>query len=173
MALGTVNRFPAEVVGDMTKCCICANFTRSIHWHHTIPQATGGTESLQIPLCGDCHTQLHSKASAIVAKIHGNRKTKIGAYWANPMHEGFAEPWLQILVNAILVPPAGEDKMVLLPSQRVKLDLRYGLEILKRDLGNISVANAIMFCIKFTLHSKGIKYEQHDKSNNQKQTNLW
>ena len=89
------------------------------------------------------------------------------------MHEGYAEPWLQILVNAILVPPAGEDKMVLLPSQRVKLDLRYGLELLKRDLGNISVANAIMYFIKFTLNSKGIKYEQHDKSNNQRKTDLW
>lgn len=171
--MGIVNKYPAEVSGDMTRCCICTKFTRSIHWHHTIPQACGGAESLQIPLCGDCHTQLHSKASAIVARIHGHRKTKLGAYWANPMHEGYAEPWLQILVNAILVPPAGEGKMVLLPSQRVKLDLRYGLELLKRDLGNISVANAIMYCIKFTLNSKGIKYEQHDKSNNQRKTDLW
>lgn len=173
LGVGEVNRFLAETSGEFTRCLICGNFTKTIHWHHTIPQACGGVDSLQIPLDGDCHTQLHAKASAVVASIHGNRKTKIGSYWQNPMHEQYAEPWIQILVSAMLVPPAGEDKLVLLPSLRVKQELRYGLELLKREFGNISVANALLYCIQFTLKQKGIVYEQQHKSNYKKHSDLW
>jgi hypothetical protein len=73
----------------------------------------------------------------------------------------------------MLVPPAGEDKLVLLPSLRVKQELRYGLELLKREFGNISVANALLYCIQFTLKQKGIVYEQQHKSNYKKHSDLW
>ncbi len=90
------------------------------------------------------------------------------------MHENLADTWLQILVTAMLTPQSSNDKMVLLPSQRVNMDLRYGLELLKRDLNVSSIANVIIYCIKFTLQCKGIRYErQQHQVNNKSKPDLW
>ena len=169
--LGEVNRLHPDMKGEMTRCCICGDFTRSIHWHHTVPLALGGADSLQIPLDGDCHTQLHSKASAMVAMLSGNKKA-IGRFWDDPNAERRADTWLNILVGAMLNPPSTDNKMFSLGGLKVDAGLRYGLELLKRDLGVGSITVAVIYCIKFTLKAKGLKHEQN-KSTGKRNTGLW
>lgn len=156
------NRLEAEVSGGMTRCCICEEYTRAIHWHHTVPRSLGGELSLQIPVDGDCHTALHAKGSAIVSALKGNRKAPIGQFWSDPVHESNADPWLSILVEAMLNPPiAPEDKMTLLPAISVDGETRNALELLKRDTPGITnIADTLRFCIEYTIRNKGLKNEK-------------
>lgn len=155
------------------RCLICQKLSSAIHMHHTIPQALGGESSLQIPLDGDCHTTLHAKASACVSFNKGNRKKRPGSFWANPEHELNAEPWVNILVRAMMNPPRGSDeKLTLLPSIKVDAERRVALDCLKQDLQGISnMSQVLKFCIDFTLMSKGLlqNVEQtKNKTNNEK-----
>lgn len=155
-------RLPAEKKGDLTRCIICSRFSRAIHWHHTIPRSLGGENSLQIPLDGNCHTTLHSKSEAVCARLRGTRTEPVGAFWDDHTSESRAEPWLKILVEAMLDPPVSEsDKRILLPSISVDLEVRHALEILKRDTPGItSIASTLRYCIGFTLKAKGLQHEQ-------------
>ncbi|AXG67692.1 hypothetical protein JA33_318 [Dickeya phage vB_DsoM_JA33] len=176
------NRLYANERNGLTQCCICGTFTKAIHWHHTIPQSLGGKDSLQIPLDGNCHTALHAKASAVVSKMHGKRKTPVGEFWDDPKAEQAAEVWLKILVDAMLVPPVDpSSKMILLPSIQVDVETRLALELLKRDTPGItSMSQVLRFCIEATLKIKGLRNDEqqefsHSRSerNGKKHRDLW
>lgn len=180
ITLGSVNRLPAEVSGEFTRCCICHKLTRAIHWHHTVPRALGGTDSLQIPLDGDCHTALHSKADAVVSMIRNpGKKHKLGQFWSSADDEQRAETWLRILVDSMLTPPVSEDNLpVLLPQKRVSKSVRFALDLLKRDLpGVTNLGQVLEYCIIFTLKSKGLYDEtltqNRNKATDRLRSKLW
>lgn len=156
--------------------------TNSIHWHHTIPRSLGGTDSLQIPLCGDCHTNLHSHASGVAALVRNNGKVNNKTYWPNPADEHRAKHWLQVLVQALLLPPiAVGDKKTLLPMISVDASTRQQIELLKKDLPGITnLEQLLLFCINYTLKNRGYKNDkdpQLDKKGhgqgNHRNTNVW
>lgn len=151
------------------RCCICTTFTSAIHWHHTIPRALGGEDSIQIPLCGDCHTTLHSKADAHFAFIKNGKKRPMVKYWSKFEDEERAEPWFKVLLASMLDPPVQtEDKLVLLPSIKVDMNLKAAIDVLKLDLkgqGITNLSQVIEFCIKNTLKQKGIPHDKKDPSN--------
>ena len=159
------NRLPAEMRGEFTRCCICGEYVRAIHWHHTIPRSLGGTDSLQVPLDGDCHTNLHAKAEAVVAALRKHKPKSMGRFWSDPDIEQRAETWLRILVDAMLFPPVDErDLHVLLPAISVDKQLRFELDVLKRDLPGITNLRQVLeYCIIYTLRAKGIRNEPEVK----------
>lgn len=176
------NRLPAETKpGGFTRCCISLEFTRAIQWHHTIPQALGGEDSLQIPLDADSHSTLHSKADAVVAFLKGNRKNPIGNYWDCEEKERRADPWLKILVEAMLDPPVETDeKLIRLGAPKVDVFTRAQLDLLKRDLPGVTNLMQVQnYCIQFTLQSKGYKDGKTNRQsasssgNNNRTSNLW
>lgn len=176
------NRLPPETKpGGFTRCCICFEFSKAINWHHTIPQSHGGVDSLQIPLDGNCHTTLHSKADAIVSYLVGNRKDPIGNYWDNEESERRADPWLKILVEALLEPPITADqKLIRLGSPKVDLETRAQLDLLKQDLpGVTNLMQVQLYCLHYTLQNKGYKdgkINQHSSTserNSNRASHLW
>lgn len=161
-------------------CTICTNYFSLLHWHHTIPQALGGVDSLQIPLCSDCHNVLHAHALAVVARTRSGRKIK-KVYWPRPGDEERALPYLEILVNSILFPPiAPEDKEYNLQT-KVNSDIHFGLGLLQQDLpGCKSMQQAVLYCIAYTLKSRGLyndsnaEHREESSSQHQKPTaQLW
>lgn len=176
------NRLPAESNGALTRCIICGQFSRAIHWHHTVPRSLGGELSLQIPIDGNCHTTLHAKAEAVVSRLNGKRREPVGEFWADPEAEHRAQTWLQILVDAMLNPQvAPGQKEILLPMIKIPVDLRFELELLKRDTPGITnMSQVLRYCIEFTLKQKGLKqHEQKDDEprpnsrSGKKRTDLW
>lgn len=174
------NRYYAEKRGELTRCIICGQFTRSIHWHHTVPRSLGGEDSLQIPIDGNCHTTLHAKSEAVVSRMRGNRQKPVGQFWESVEAEQRAEPWLKILVEAMLNPPVEPgQREILLPMIKVPADLRLDLELLKRDLPGITnMSQALLYCIEFTLKAKGLRDEKandtrRDQSPSKKRNSLW
>lgn len=142
-------------------CTICLKYTPTLHWHHTVPQALGGVDSLQIPLCGDCHTVLHAYGSALCAKIKNGRPI-VKDYWSCPSDAKRAEPWIQILVEAMLNPPIrAEDKTYKLCVD-VDHGTRQGLGQLSELLGKqATLSDTVLYCIAFTLNTRGINNGQH------------
>ncbi|QYW03299.1 hypothetical protein pEaSNUABM14_00340 [Erwinia phage pEa_SNUABM_14] len=175
------NRLPAETKGALTRCIICGQFSRAIHYHHTVPRSLGGEHSLQIPIDGNCHTTLHAKAEAVVARLAGNRKQPIGQFWDDPDAEQRAEMWLTILVDAMLNPPVQPgQKEVLLPMIKVDLETRHALELLKRDTPGITnMGQVLRYCIETTLKVKGLKNGKSEnphsghQSTRKKRDDLW
>lgn len=178
------NKLPAREQGGLTQCCICHTWTRTIHYHHTIPRSLGGEDSLQIPLDADCHNNLHAKADAIVASLRTGTKKPLPRFWADPRAEARAEQWLQILIHAMLNPPvAAGDKMTLLPMIKVDGATRQGLDLLKKDLPGVSnLEQVLQFCINYTLQSRGYKNDKSkdsdskgrkNKTNHSRTPNLW
>lgn len=138
------------------KCTICEQDFSLLHWHHTVPQALGGVNSLQIPLCSDCHNVLHAHASAIVARMNSGKKIT-RQYWRTPRMAENAQQWVAILVDAILNPTiSAEDKGYKLQLE-VPGKLHRALQVLKQDLpGVTSLPDTIMYCIAETLKHKGL-----------------
>lgn len=135
-------------------CLICTRHFSALHWHHTVPQALGGKDSLQIPLCGSCHTQLHANADGVVARIRTGRKMT-RKYWVNVQEESNAEPYIEILVKAILnAPPslAGKEWMV---QTRMPDKLHKALHLFKIDSGLPNLEQALLLCLAETLKKKG------------------
>jgi hypothetical protein len=147
----------------MDSCAICTIRTSAIHWHHTIPQSLGGINSLQIPLCGNCHTTLHSKADALVAFKRGGKPPK-QRYWDKIEHEHSADFWLNVLVQSMLNPPKMQgEKLTLLPSIKVNDGRRKQLGLLKDSLKHQGITNmsqVLEYCVKFTLIQKGLCNEE-------------
>ena len=168
-------RIASVVRGDLTQCIICERFFASIHWHHTVPRACGGNDELQIPLCGGCHTALHTKAAAAFARVRGRRKKAIGRYWECIESEQRAERWFRILLSALLFPLVSQsDKTTLLPSVAVDNTRRYAMEIIKRDTGLSSLAQTLLYCIDYTANSKGLYSNEQDSNTTSKKRNkLW
>lgn len=181
------NRLPVVKRADgFEQCCICLNWFANVHWHHTIPRSLGGVDSLQIPIDGACHTTLHAQAEAIVARIGAKKAKVLKRGWADPKAELRAKTWLDILVSALRQPPVSSDlKMTLLPMVHADPVMRQGLEMLKKDLPGITnMEQAILYCINFTLRSKGLYNDKkksssrqgptdQDKGSGRGKTNLW
>lgn len=161
-----VNKLPAETDGKFTRCCICYEWSRNIHWHHTTPRALGGEDSLQIPIDGDCHTTLHAKSEAVVKYLNGNGEHP-GRFWDKWESEQRAQPYLEILVSAMLDPPVSEgNKRIKLGQPEVDLVTREKLNKLKQDLpGVTNIMQTLMFCINYTLKNEGYTNEEQPNSN--------
>lgn len=159
-------------------CVICTEFCNALNWHHTIPVALGGEESLQIPLCPTCHDTLHAYSEAIVAKIRTGRKIK-RIYWKSSIEEDNSKPYLEILVKSILYPPVAPENKETKVMAKLEYDLHRGLQLLKMDenLGNLSTA--LKYCIAYTLKNKGIQNgnnsgtQEKSQSPKSSKTSLW
>lgn len=136
-------------------CTICRNFFNLLHWHHTVPQALGGKDSLQIPLCSQCHNVLHAHAEAVVA-ARRNGKPITRTYWSNQEQEQNAEPYLQILVDSISSAPqiSDQDKLWMI-SSRIPDALHRALHLYKIDSGLKNLDSALLLCLTETLKNKG------------------
>lgn len=158
----------------MDQCSICGILTSAIHWHHTIPQSLGGTDSLQIPLCGNCHTTLHSKADAIVAYKRGGKEPK-HRYWNKLEVEQKADPWLAVLVKAMLNPPKNQgEKLTLMPNIKVNDEVKHQLGLLKETLKHKGITNmsqVLEYCVHFTLIQKGLRNVKQQQEDKKRKTN--
>lgn len=148
-------------------CTICVKHFTLLHWHHTTPQALGGKDSLQIPLCSQCHNLLHAHAEAVVAQVRTGRQSK-RQYWANDTQEQNAKPYLDILVSAILSAAdngvAGKKWMI---SSRIPDEVHKALHLFKIDSGLRNLDQALLLCLAETLKKKGYLDGQDDNSQSQ------
>jgi len=137
-------------------CTICTKYFSLLHWHHTIPQALGGVNSLQIPLCSDCHNVLHAHANAIVARIRSLKPIKKN-FWPRPGDLERAQKWLEILVQSILHPPVQQEDKEYKLQTTVPANIHAGLMMLKSELPQLkSLDQAVLYCIAHTLKSRGL-----------------
>ncbi len=154
-------------VNSNDPCMICFHKEAVMHSHHTIPRSRGGDDSLQIILCPDCHNTLHSNGVYVVSKINNpRRKRDAKQFWRNAEDEERAQPYLQILVKALLEPiPEGFTRQHLL-SVSVETPVFEDMKLLQADLGLPSMEETMLYCIAITLKSRGIKNE--DRKHNAK-----
>lgn len=159
-------------------CTICHGQTNAIEWHHTVPQALGGVDSLQIPLCSDCHSTLHKKALAVHSRITGKSKKAVNRFWNCPNVEKNADQFVEIIVTAMLNPPDSTTKTYKMVVE-VDANMHNGLKLLKQDTPAITnLQTAIRLCIKQTLQNKGLYYEQSPENSssnpgNKGKNSLW
>lgn len=141
-----------EVEGN---CTICTQYFSLLHYHHTVPRALGGEDSLQIPLCAQCHNVLHAEAEAIVAKKRTGKEIS-RTYWTSPLHADNARPFLEILVNAMLNADLApiENKLWIIQA-RAPDALRRAMQLYKLDSGLPSMEKALLLCLAETLKKKG------------------
>lgn len=150
-------------------CTICQRREAIMHSHHTVPQSRGGGNSLQIILCPTCHNSLHAHGVFMVAQIRRNKIRKPKRFWNCPEDEQRAQPFLEILVTALITPlPDGfeRDHTVTLT---VKTSTFEDLKMLQLDLAKSSMEKTLAYCIAFTLQSKGITNVRQSKEESQ----LW
>lgn len=139
---------PALVDLDPHQCTICLIRTSAMHWHHTVPRSRGGEDSLQIPLCGDCHTVLHSHALAMASAIRRGKRIKNPTRWLKPEDEERAKPFLEVLVRSLLMPiPEGFDRTHLVQTS-VPTATYEALHALKLDQGLGSLERTLVYCIE-------------------------
>lgn len=149
---------PSLVTHD--SCVICGINESVMHSHHTIPQARGGRDSLQIILCSSCHNILHANAMYVVSCIRNPKRTRRDlGFWANAQEEQAAKRWVEVLVKAFLTDVPNSDSLEHLVSTNLSNQDWQMFKILAKDLGT-SQENALEYCVKFTLAKKGIKHEQ-------------
>jgi hypothetical protein len=145
------------------RCTICDTST-IVEWHHTVPRSRGGENSLQIPLCSVCHRALHFSALAIKSKIQSGRPIK-KVYWKSADEQKRAEPYLQILVRALLMPiPEGMTRNHLI-SVSVDTETFELFKLLQLDLGISSQEETIIYCLRSAIEQRGL--------NNGKRHKLW
>ena len=140
-------------------CCICQRRTFAIHHHHTVPRSCNGENSLQIPLCGQCHTTLHAQGSYVIAKLR-RHVVESKQFWNTFEEEVRAKPYLDILVTAIMT-YSGHDRQhvitIKVPSKIYAL-----LKRLKLDLNCSSLLDTVLSCIVYTAKSRGLNIHQED-----------
>lgn len=144
-------------------CTICRQYFTLLHWHHTVPQALGGRDSLQIPLCAQCHNQIHAHAEAIVARQRTG-KSIIRQYWRTPQELENAQPFLEILVTAISNAPTSGDGKMWMISSRIPDALHKALHLYKVDSGLPNLDQALLLCLTETLANKGYIDNGNDKA---------
>jgi hypothetical protein len=134
-------------------CTICEQHFTLLHWHHTVPQALGGKDSMQIPLCSQCHNLLHANSEAVVAARRGG-KANTRTFWKNTREESNAQPWLEILVDAIenAASVVGKNYMMRFEAPA---HLHRALQLFKMDSGVTSLDRAVILAISETLRAKG------------------
>jgi hypothetical protein len=135
-------------------CLICTRHFSALHWHHTVPQALGGKDSLQIPLCGSCHTQLHAHAEGIVAQQRNGRKIS-RTYWTDHTQEENAKPYLEILVVSIMNAPSSLAGKFFMVQSRIPAVVHRALHLYKMDSGLRNLDQALLLCLSETLKKKG------------------
>jgi hypothetical protein len=135
-------------------CVICTKYFKQLHWHHTVPQALGGENSLQIPLCATCHGQLHAHAEGVVARQRTGRKSK-RSYWANATEEHNAKPYIEVLVNSILNAPTSLAGKMWKMQSRIPDEVHSALQLFKIDSGLPNLDQALLLCLAETLKKKG------------------
>lgn len=135
-------------------CTICLQNFSVMHSHHTVPRSCGGENSLQIILCSNCHNVLHANGLAIAASIRSGKKIR-KEYWPNSEQRSRAEPYLQILVRALLADAQDKQREHLVSTQ-VPTEVFEMMKLLKLDIGASSMEKTLEYCIRYTLHSKGI-----------------
>jgi hypothetical protein len=150
-------------------CTICEKWQALLHWHHTIPQSLGGKNSLQIPLCAQCHNLLHAHSLAIVARKKTGRKSHKN-FWATPTMEHNAGPYLQILVEAILSDENVKGKQYVM-SIKASPALHTALQLFKADRNVGSLEKAMLLAISETLRTRGYLEDEHSKGNQQQGKN--
>lgn len=144
-------------------CTICAKHSNAVEWHHTTPRAFGGSNSLEIPLCSDCHGLVHKKALAVYAFVTKGTKLKKQMFWSDIQSENRAQPYVETIVQAML----NHDRQEKTVKVMTALDAMLHTELmkLKTDLQLGSLDNAVRYCIQFTLEQKGfVNEKQKNKS---------
>jgi hypothetical protein len=150
-------------------CTICLRSEIVMHSHHTVPQSRGGKDSKQIILCPTCHNSLHAQGVFMVAQIRRNKIRAPKRFWRSPEDEMRAAPYLEILVRALITPlPEGFERDHIVTTT-VKTSMFEDIKMLQLDLGKSSLEKTLDYCIKFTLHSKGITNVGQSK----KESQLW
>lgn len=148
---------PTVVTKD--PCTICGIIESVMHSHHTVPQARGGKDSLQIILCSSCHNILHANALYVVSCIRNPKRTRrTSSFWGSPEEEQNAKRWVEVLVTAFLTDVPNTDSLEHLVSTNLSSKDWNLFKILAKDLGT-SQEKALEYCIKYTLNKKGIKHE--------------
>lgn len=138
-------------------CIICFS-QLNIQYHHTIPRSRGGEDSLQIPLCSNCHSSIHFNALSIVSKINNpKRKNNYKRFWASSEEEERVEPYLKILVKALVEPIPMELSRNHVLTVSVPSILFDQFKLLQLDLGLSSQEKVLEYCINQTLAIRGLK----------------
>jgi hypothetical protein len=128
---------------------------------------------LQIILCPTCHNAIHAHALSIVSRINNPKRPKNNKhFWRNGVEEHRAEPFLQILVEALIKPiPENLEREHLL-SINVSTTLFEQFKLLQLDTGLGSQEKVLNYCILQILKIRGI--DNVTKSKNKKEHNdLW
>ena len=81
-------------------CTICNIRSDSIHSHHVIPQAYGGVDGPQVPLCGSCHTSVHAHAVYLIAFTRNGGTSKPKQFWTTGDLESAAIGYVTAIVKA-------------------------------------------------------------------------
>ena len=150
-------------------CTICAEYTTMLVWHHTVPQAQGGVDSLQIPLCASCHTILHANADAIIAKIQSGRSIK-RTYWKDEATGRRAQKYVGMIVDAVLYQDDNDGKDYKL-NVTVDCTLHKALKLLKNDLeGVTNISDAILYCVHSTLNQRGLLNAKNNRREHPKES---
>lgn len=155
------------VTSTRDPCTICFAQESIMHSHHTIPRSRGGDDSLQIILCPTCHNGLHAAAVDLISRINTSRRKKpkpAKQFWKDGEAIERAQPYLQILVQALLAPiPEGVTRQHLL-STSVETPIFEGMKMLQTDLGLPSMEKTLDYCIALALKHRGITND--DRKNN-------
>lgn len=151
-------------------CTICENHFQLLHWHHTVPRALGGSNSLQIPLCAQCHNQLHAHADGIVASQTSSRKVK-RVFWDSQKQLDNALPYIGILVKSITSAKEHgvEDKMWAM-QLKVPDNLHKSLIRLKQDSPLNNMEEVVLMCLGKALKDLGY-YETDNAADTKRKSN--
>ncbi len=153
-------------------CTICTKHFELLHWHHTIPRSLGGENSLQIPLCAQCHNLLHAHGVAIVAARRSGKGVK-RKFWKNTTEEINAAPYLEILVKALLKGDDVHGKQYVM-SFKATPALHRALSLYKKDSSAQSLEHALIVLISAQLRNMGyLEHEttRHTRSDQRTQQN--
>ena len=151
--------------------CLASDIDSPLDSHHTIPQSRGGKNSRQVLLCKLCHGALHYNALYVCSQIRRNKKRSPKNFWKTEESFSNAQPYLEILVSALMTPiPKGCSREHLL-STPVSTEVFENFLLLQNDLGLKSQEAALQYCVQFTLSHIGIgvKNEENDSGTN----SLW
>ena len=145
-------------------CIICNRNFAIMHSHHSVPRCRGGEDSPQVILCPNDHNALHAHALHIVARMRNPqvvREEKI--FWQTHEQERRAMPLVELIVRAFWSPQDQEAERDHLVSTQLETEDFRMFKLLAKDLG-CSQSDALKYCIKMVIKSKGYTDGQQQKS---------